>query len=251
MKIRILMALLFVLHVGCQKEEVKNTEASIVSMRFDFGEVSFEDREGVIKAPASVELEKLMPTIELSEGAVVYPPSKAMTDFTQPVDYTVTSEDGENVNYYTVSVWLPIVKFTVYDCTNWSIENPVPELVSNAKISIFQDESGEKELLEVLTTDDNGEAFLYGHGEMEYWYLAQKDEAVNLIDGYIVNGVFQNQEDIDNYAVQPQPSAIGDLKFMDADGDGRVNENDKVDYRRIWNLPENGIKAFTVYIAKP
>ena len=250
MKARILIGLLLFLTIGCQKDDVKNDEASILSMSFDFGEVVFDNSEGTIKAPANTNLEKLIPTIALSEGAVVYPPSKAITNFSEPVDYSVISEDGENVNYYTVSVFLPIVKFTVYDCTNRTAESPTPQLASNAKISIFKKGAGEKELIEELTTDENGEALLYGHNETTFYYLAEKNEAVNLIDGYIVYGIFQSQEDIDNSPVQHQPSEIGDLKFKDANGDWRVNEDDKVDYQLVWDLPASGIKEITIYIAK-
>ncbi len=230
MKIRILISLFIIFMVACQKDDVKNNEASLLKMSFDFGDVTFNENDGTIKASENTDLEKLTPTIEISEGAVVYPPSKAITDFTEPVDYTVTSEDQNNVNYYNVSVLLPIVKFIVLDCTNRSAENPTPELAPNTKISIFKDVSGEKELIEELTSDENG--------------------AVNIIDRYIVNGVFESQEDIDMNPIQNQPSQIGDLKFLDANGDGRVNEDDRVDYVRTWGIPETGIKEIKIYITK-
>ncbi|MBI9063567.1 MAG: hypothetical protein JEZ14_16410 [Marinilabiliaceae bacterium] len=250
MKIKILLGFFLFLLLACQKEEIKNNKASIAKMSFNFGEVSFEGNEGVLKAPENTDLEKLMPTISISEGASVYPPSNAITDFTAPVDYTVTSEDQKNVNYYTVSVVLPIVKFTVFDCTNRSAENPTSELAPNAKISIFKDISSKKELIEEITTDENGVAFLYGYKDWEYYFLTDKKGAVNLIDGYIVNGIFENQAEIDNYPSQNQPSQIGDLKFMDTNGDGMVDAGDKVDHRRIWDIPENGVKQIVIHISK-
>ncbi len=251
MKIRILISLLIIFIVACQKDDAKNNEASLFKMSFDFGDVIFDGNDGTIKASENTNLEKLIPTIEISEGAVVYPPSKAITDFTEPVDYTVTSEDQNNVNYYNVSVLLPIVKFTVFDCTNRTEESPIAELASNTNISIFnENESGEKQAIEEITTDENGEAFLYGYRDIMYYFLANKNGAVNIINGYIVNGIFESQEDIDNYPPQNQPSQIGDLIFMDANGDGRVNEDDRVDYMRTWGIPETGIKEFKIYIAK-
>lgn len=250
MKIRTLITLFLFLMVACKKDDVKNNEASILKMSFDFGEVVFADNEGTIKAPENTDLKKLIPTIEISEGAIVYPPSKAITDFREDVDYTVTSEDQGNVNYYNVSVLLPIVRFIVFDCTNRSSENLTPELSPNTKISILKDVSGEKELIEELISEENGEALLYGYRDSIYYFLADKNGATNLIDGYIVNGIFESQEDINNYPRQDQPSQIGDLKFMDSNGDGLVNQYDKIDYRRIWNMPDNGIKEIKIYIAK-
>ncbi len=243
-KISILLFLLFL--AACQK----NNEALILKMSFDFGEVTFEGNQGTINAPENTDLKKLIPTIEISKGAVIYPPSKAITDFTDPVDYTVTSKDKENINYYTVSVLLPLVKFTVYDCTNRSAEDPTAELAPDAKIMIYKDVTGKKELIEELTTDENGEALLYGSRKIVYYFLANRDGAVNVINGYIVNGIFKSQEDIDMSPQQEQPSQIGDLKFMDVNQDGLVNKDDKVDYVRIWGIPENGIKEITVYLAK-
>ncbi len=251
MKIRFVIYLFIFLVVGCQKEEVKNNEASLLKMSFNFGDVNFDGNEGTIKAPVDIEVERLIPTIQISEGAVVYPPSKATTDFTEPVDYTVTSEDQKNVNYYTVSVLLPIVKFIVFDCTNRTAESPVAELASGTNISIFKEnESGEKLPLEEITTDENGEALFYGYRDIRYYFRASKNGAVNIINGYIVNGIFESQEDIDNYPPQNHPSQIGDLKFVDINGNGEVNEEDRVDYSKTPGIPENGIKEVIIYIAK-
>lgn len=249
MKVKVIFVFFLILFFACEKDEVKNNEASILGISFDFGEVIFEGNKGIVKAPDNTDLEKLKPTIELSKGAFVYPPSRAITDFSKPVDYTVTSEDQENVNYYNVSVLLPIVKFTVYDCTNRSAENPTSKLAPGTKISIFKAVSDGKELFDEITSDENGEAFLYGYRDIEYHFLADKNGAVNILNGYIVNGIFESQEDVDNNPVQNQPSQIGDLKFMDANADGIVDENDKVDYRKIGEIPESGRKEINVYIA--
>ena len=144
-------------------------------MSFDFGDVNFDGNEGTIKAPENSEVERLIPTIQVSEGAVAYPPSKAVTGFTESVDYMITSEDLKNVNYYTVSVLLPIVKLIVFDCTNRIAENPVAELAYGTNISIFKEnESGEKQPLEEITTNENGEALFYGHRDIRYYFRVTK-----------------------------------------------------------------------------
>ena len=46
--------------------------------------------------------------------------------------------------------------------------------------------------------------------------------------GYVTDGLFENQADIDNYPIQPKPAQPGDIKFVDISGpdgipDGIVN----------------------------
>lgn len=57
--------------------------------------------------------------------------------------------------------------------------------------------------------------------------------------GYIAEGLFTSQEDIDNHAVQqlgstPMP---GDVKYRDVNGDGVINDIDKVQISKYGNLP--------------
>ena len=50
------------------------------------------------------ELAALVPTIKISEKATISPASGVAQDFSKPVTYTVTSEDGITTTTYTVSV---------------------------------------------------------------------------------------------------------------------------------------------------
>jgi hypothetical protein len=254
MKIKILSLLLLSLLFACEdengtQEDEKNDEALIISMSFEFGNVTFEGNQGTIKAPENTDLENLVPTIVISDGATIDPASNTTTDFTEPVEYKVTSEDQKNTSYYTISVLIPVVNFTVLDCSNRSPENPTAELAPDAVISIYLDESGSKELIEELTTDANGEVLFHGYWDLEYYLLAEKNDAVNIIDGYIIGGIFQSESDIDSSPPQIQSSQIGDLKFIDVTGDGMVNENDKVDYARVWLYTADEINEITVYIS--
>ena len=50
--------------------------------------------------------------------------------------------------------------------------------------------------------------------------------------GYQTDGVFQNQEEIDNATVNQPGAQVGDLRFVDVDGDGVINfsnNSDKTD----------------------
>ena len=82
-------------------------EKSILSFRFDA-----LDEEGVIDEiarrisfllPAETDVTELVPTIEVSEGATVEPASGVAQDFTNPVNYTVTAQNGTTA-VYTVTV---------------------------------------------------------------------------------------------------------------------------------------------------
>src|SRR5690606_7895139 len=48
------------------------------------------------------------------------------------------------------------------------------------------------------------------------------------IFGYVVEGYFQSQEEIENHATQFGTLAPGDLKYRDQNGDNLINESDKV-----------------------
>ena len=53
--------------------------------------------------PSGTDLTKLIPTISVSDGATISPSSGTAEDFTNPVTYTVTAQDGSTQNY-TVTV---------------------------------------------------------------------------------------------------------------------------------------------------
>lgn len=84
---------------------VKNDEARILSFIInDTYKASIDESTKTItaKLPASVDVTKITPTIETTEDAVVSPKDGVVTDFSQPVVYTVT--DNTAVTKYTVIV---------------------------------------------------------------------------------------------------------------------------------------------------
>ncbi|PKQ63072.1 hypothetical protein BZG02_09905 [Labilibaculum filiforme] len=63
-----------------------------------------------ISLPESTIITELSPVIEISDKASVLPASATSQDFTNPVTYTVTAEDGSNQAYeVTVSIEVPVV----------------------------------------------------------------------------------------------------------------------------------------------
>ena len=51
--------------------------------------------------------------------------------------------------------------------------------------------------------------------------------------GYETNGIFQNQEQIDNAEVDQQGAEVGDLIFVDQNGDGKINFSDDTDKKML------------------
>ncbi len=57
-----------------------------------------------LEVEKETDLSTLIPSIELSEGASIDPGSGRVTDFSAPVEYTVTADDGVSVQNWTVTV---------------------------------------------------------------------------------------------------------------------------------------------------
>jgi hypothetical protein len=53
--------------------------------------------------PGNTDVTKLVPTITISDGATIFPNSGTAEDFTNPITYTVTAQDG-SIQDYTVTV---------------------------------------------------------------------------------------------------------------------------------------------------
>lgn len=105
---------------SCIKDEAPNAEADILSCTLPEGIqtdaiINYNAPfDGDINAyPLRLEvhngtdLTQLAPTFELTPGATIVPPSGSVQDFTQPVRYKVTSEDGQWHRAYSVKIQFP------------------------------------------------------------------------------------------------------------------------------------------------
>lgn len=52
--------------------------------------------------------------------------------------------------------------------------------------------------------------------------------------GYTADGIFQNQQEVENHAFQTAGTAPGDIKFKDINGDGIIDQNDRSDIGNPW-----------------
>lgn len=90
----------FVLLAGCTKE---SAEKQI--LRFEFaipaavGTINENDKTVEVIVPIGTDLTNMVPVITISSKATVNPASGTIVDFTNPVTFTVTAEDGSQAVY--------------------------------------------------------------------------------------------------------------------------------------------------------
>lgn len=90
----------------------------------------------------------------------------------------------------------------------------------------------------------------FTYNQNEYKYVDEPDypytwqtntgKPLNTLKGYVAEGLFTSQEEIDNWADQSQLGANvmpGDIKYRDIDGDGRITSEDKVLLSTYNNMP--------------
>lgn len=129
-------------------------------------------------------------------------------------------------------------KITVLRCNdNWSVSNSAQGFpMGGATLEVYKCKfntagqlDGPGELLKTYTTDKSGFVTIE-HQEKSLFYKAYVGDSLsNVVDGFILEGVFINQGEIDNWAqyklFQPKP---GDHKYKDVNNDGMIDNNDKV-----------------------
>jgi hypothetical protein len=89
--------------ISCKKEDAKEITAFSFASPPVVGEINESAKTIAIKVPSGTDVTKLTPTITVSEKATVSPASGVAQNFTNPVRYTVTAEDGSTASY-TVTV---------------------------------------------------------------------------------------------------------------------------------------------------
>jgi hypothetical protein len=239
--------------VACEKKENSpGSDAKLLGITLTSGNAVLDtaNNKAILKVAESVDLTKIIPHFEISSDATIYPPSDVATNFTNPVIYTITSEDKSEQYVFTVSAFMTIGRLTVYDCSSWSVNVPrIPQAGATIKIYSSEADFNASVTYDVLTTDQNGKADFYGIKGKGYLAVIVKDTKTNIIDGHVLDGRYDNQEEIDNSAEYPD-AAIGGLKFKDVNGDGRVWPDDKYNFDRIGvPLYITGVHSIDLYIA--
>ena len=71
-----------------------------------------------------------------------------------------------------------------------------------------------------------------------YPWMSRLGDPVGMTYGYVADGIFQSQEEIDNSPVQSFGEyRVGDIKYQDINGDGVINSQDQIAIGYT-NLPE-------------
>lgn len=150
-----------------------------------------------------------------------------------------------------------VVPFLVYSCNmNWTPSWPPEELgvivpiehgpytpVENATVTIYDGD----EIVRIGQTGVGGEILIANMPPKFSYTVTLGNERNTTIEGYIIAGVFISQGEIDSSA---QPNAkLGDLKFVDLNGDGRIDGQDVVANGRANVVVGDGVMRNVVFIA--
>ena len=60
-----------------------------------------------------------------------------------------------------------------------------------------------------------------------YVTMQRNGSPINVFYGYVTDGLFQTQEEVDNHAFQESGTAPGDIRFKDLNNDGVINDEDR------------------------
>ena len=118
---------------SCKKESSKQITAFSITTPSATGTIDEQAKTITVTLPGGSAVTSLTPTISISAKATVSPASGVATDFTNPVQYTVTAEDG-STSVYTVTVISPktknIVKIQLEGYPEWTADT-VGGLIAN------------------------------------------------------------------------------------------------------------------------
>lgn len=244
---------ILIVSISCEKKEPeKNSEAKLLGITLISGNgvIDTANHKIILKIPETVDITKIIPHFEISSDATIYPPSDVATDYSESVVYTITSEDLSKQYVFTVSALKPIAKLTVYDCSVWTIAAPrVAQAGAVIKIFTKEEDVNTSKTFDVLTTDQSGNADLYGVKGTGYLLTVGKDNKSNIMNGYVLDGRYDSQDEIDSSPIDAN-AVIGGFKFKDINGDRRVWPDDRYNYDFIWFSEYfSGVKPIDLYIA--
>ncbi len=92
-------------------------------------DIDYEKMTITVNVPFETDITNLTPEIEISAGASVSPASGVAQDFSSPVEYTVTAEDGITSQKYTVSVVVEAEKSHEAQILGFSVPGQIGQAV--------------------------------------------------------------------------------------------------------------------------
>lgn len=161
-------------------------------------------------------------------AAVVNQVESLIDDGIIPIDH------GENLILVTENIITMVPKdlsaeFTIKDGTSWTPANQGLDVASDATIKLFADQAsfdnGIPDFIRI--SDESGIVKFYNMPEGVYLMLVEKDDLSNIVNGYLVAGVYQNEAEIAFGPIQ-EGATVGGLKYTDVNADGIINDDDKI-----------------------
>ncbi|MDR1624653.1 MAG: TonB-dependent receptor [Tannerellaceae bacterium] len=93
----------------------------------------------------------------------------------------------------------------------------------------YQDKIGDFNYNVIATISDvKNEIKKFGENSTWDWYINKEGESINSLYGYVTEGLFKTQSEVDNHAYQHSMTAPGDIIYKDMNNDHIINSDDKV-----------------------
>ena len=213
---------------GCIKDELPNIEVDITDIIIDSS-----IQPGVLETvftpsgidiyidPAEVDKGDFSVDFRVSEGATISPSPSSITDYTTPQQFTVTSENGEWVKHYLVSLVvfeLPLI----YDFEDWIS----PSQTKSFQIPVVRDLNNQAQI--VWACGNEAYSFMAGSGDYTHYPTQPTETRVNGDKGLLLR------------------TLTGDYTHPVVSGNLFIGEFDMKDYD-----PLNGTHFGKVFYKKP
>jgi hypothetical protein len=139
----------------------------------------------------------------------------------------------------------PAITVTVWDAARWAAGKPKGTVAEGVTVSLYhsqEDYASGKAAAYTATTGADGKAKFKDLAAGVYYILAEKGDESNvlkqpgfwnaqpgstLFTGFAFDSVFQSQGEVDAAPQQPN-QVVGNVRFVDANMDGRIDNNDYV-----------------------
>ena len=172
--------------------EFADTRNSIVSFIINGQEATIDQEEKTIvlelEYSSGMNLTGLKPDIDLdSPAAVVSPASQAPVNFTNPVEYKVTSQSGDVIIYnVTVTIKEPeipvyYVNFGTFEGGSVSVNLSPVEETTELCLSVSTEEGWKFQSISIIRDDDGVEIIPADLGDEFYFYMPPSDVTVSAV----------------------------------------------------------------------
>src|SRR5690606_17143075 len=136
------------------------------------------------------------------------------------------------------------VELTIYSSSGWTPENPDLSVVPNATIFLYKNHTASFDLGEpdyTFTSNENGKIIFYDEEVEAECFMVKKGDESNIVNGYLIEGVFQTLEEENSSAFQ-NGAEVGGHKYVDLNADGVITESDQTPCQLISISPNETFK---------